>query len=158
MPPDGRLSKQELDERVAVLKRFRELLVRQREKFSDYMSLLERQRADIEKGDVDALVSHVELEQSIVSEIFSVQKVIDPLEDMYRASYHGAEPEGITELRSTLSTLKDEVVARNSENRALLKQRMEMLRHEIISVNNPYSKRRSVYSSPAEPTALDIKG
>jgi len=158
MPPDGRLSKQELDERVAVLKRFRELLVRQREKFSDYMSLLERQRADIEKGDVDALVSHVELEQSIVSEIFSVQKVIDPLEDMYRASYHGAEPEGITELRSTLSTLKDEVVARNSENRALLKQRMEMLRHEIMSVNNPYAKRRSVYSSPAEPTALDIKG
>jgi len=158
MPPDGRLSKQELDERVAVLKRFRELLVRQREKFSDYMSLLERQRADIEKGDVDALVSHVELEQSIVSEIFSVQKVIDPLEDMYRASYHGAEPEGITELRSTLSTLKDEVVARNSENRALLKQRMEMLRHEIMSVNNPYAKRRSVYSSPAGPTALDIKG
>jgi len=158
MPPDGRLSKQELDERVAVLKRFRELLVRQREKFSDYMSLLERQRADIEKGDVDALVSHVELEQSIVSEIFSVQKVIDPLEDMYRASYHGAEPEGISELRSTLSTLKDEVVARNSENRALLKQRMEMLRHEIMSVNNPYAKRRSVYSSPAEPTALDIKG
>ncbi len=158
MPPDGRLSKQELDERVAVLKRFRELLVRQREKFSDYMSLLERQRADIEKGDVDALVSHVELEQSIVSEIFSVQKVIDPLEDMYRASYHGAEPEGISELRSTLSTLKDEVVARNTENRALLKQRMEMLRHEIMSVNNPYAKRRSVYSSAAEPTALDIKG
>jgi hypothetical protein len=103
-------------------------------------------------------VSHVELEQSIVSEIFSVQKVIDPLEDMYRASYSGAEPEGITELRSTLTTLKDEVVSRNSENRALLKQRMEMLRHEIMSVNNPYAKRKSVYSSAAEPTALDIKG
>ena len=158
MPPDGHLTKEELGERVAVLKRFRELLVRQREKFGEYMDLLERQRSDIEKGDVDALVAHVDLEQGIVSEIFAVQKVIDPLEDMYRAAYSGREPEGVPELRATLTALKDEVVTRNSENRALLKQRMEMLRHEIMSVNNPYAKRKSVYSSAAEPTALDIKG
>ncbi|MBN2875484.1 MAG: flagellar export chaperone FlgN [Spirochaetales bacterium] len=158
MPPESGLSREELGERVAVLKRFRELLVRQRERFQDYMALLDRQRSDIEQGDVDALVSHVELEQGIVSEIFAVQKVIDPLEDMYRAVYAGAEPEGVAELRSTLSDLKEEVVVRNSENRALLKQRMEMLRHEIMSVNNPYTRRRSVYSSAAEPSALDIKG
>ena len=158
MPPDTRLSREELDERVAVLRRFRELLVRQRDKFKDYMALLESQRSDIEKGDVDALVAHVELEQGIVSDIFAVQKVIDPLEDMYRAAYSGVEPEGVAELRSTLSELKDEVIVRNTENRALLKQRMEMLRHEIMSVNNPYAKRKSVYASAAEPTALDIKG
>ncbi|MBU1078961.1 MAG: flagellar biosynthesis protein FlgN [Spirochaetes bacterium] len=158
MPPEGRLSQEELDERVAVLKRFRELLVRQRDKFSDYMALLERQRSDIESGDVDDLVSHVELEQGIVSEIFAVQKVIDPLEDMFRAAYAGGEPEGVVELRSTLAALKDEVAVRNSENRALLKQRMDMLRHEILSVKNPYAKRKSVYASAAEPTALDIKG
>ncbi len=158
MPPDGQLSRDELDERVAVLRRFRELLLRQRDKFSQYMDLLERQRADIEKGDVDALVAHVELEQGIVSEIFAVQKVIDPLEDMYRAAYAGKEPEGVTELRATLGTLKEEVTTRNAENRALLKQRMEMLRHEIMSINNPYAKRRSVYASAAEPTALDIQG
>ncbi|HOZ72404.1 MAG TPA: flagellar export chaperone FlgN [Spirochaetales bacterium] len=158
MPPDGKLSRQELDERVAVLKRFRELLVRQRDKFNEYMSLLERQRTDIESGDVDALVAHVELEQGIVSEIFAVQKVIEPLEDMYRSAYRGAEPEGVAELRSTLSELKDEVVVRNSENRALLKQRMDMLRHEIMSVGNPYAKRKSVYGSAAEPRALDIRG
>jgi len=158
MPPDGGLSRQELDERVAVLKRFRELLVRQRDKFHDYMGLLDRQRSDIENGDVDALVAHVELEQGIVSEIFAVQKVIDPLEDMYRSAYAGAAPEGVDELRSTLSTLKEEVVTRNTANRALLKQRMDMLRHQIMSVNNPYAKRKSVYSSAAEPTALDIKG
>jgi hypothetical protein len=158
MPPDGRLSKEELDERVAVLRRFRELLVRQRDKFRDYMDLLERQRADIEKGDIDALVAHVELEQGIVSEIFSVQKVIDPLEDMYRAAYAGAEPEGVSELRETLGELKEQVITRNSANKALLKQRMDMLRHQIMSINNPYNKRKSVYSSSPEPSALDIKG
>lgn len=77
---------------------------------------------------------------------------------MYRAAYAGTEPEGVAELKSTLSTLKDEVVTRNAENRALLKQRMDMLRHEIMTVSNPYAKRRSVYSSAAEPSALDIKG
>ncbi len=158
MPSNARLPKEEFEERVAVLKRFRELLVRQREKFSEYLSLLDRQRSDIESGDVDALVSHVEREQGIVSEIFAVQKVIAPLEDMYRAAYAGSEPEGVTELKTTLAELKDEVVSRNAENRALLKQRMDMLRREVMTVGGPYAKRKSVYASQAEPSALDIEG
>jgi len=158
MPSDSRLPKEELEQRVAVLRRFREMLVRQREKFSEYLAILDRQRSDIESGDVDALVSHVEREQGIVSEIFAVQKVIAPLEDMYRAAYAGAEPEGVTELKTTLAELKDEVVSRNAENRALLKQRMEMLRHEVMTVGGPYAKRKSVYASQAEPSSLDIEG
>ncbi len=153
-----RLSQSEIDERVAVLKRFRELLTRQRDKFRGYLEVLDRQRADIEKGDVDALVSHVEVEQSIVSEIFAVQKVIDPLEDIYRAAYSGAEPEGLPELKTTLTELKQEVIARNEENRALLKQRMEMIRNEIKSIRNPYAKKKSVYADIPEPRNLDIKG
>jgi len=158
MQSKSRLTQKELDERVSVLKRFRELLVRQRDKFKDYMTVLDRQRTDIEKGDVDALVAHVEMEQGMVAEIFAVQKVIDPLEDMYRAAYKGLEPEGLPELKESLSALKNEVVVRNTENRALLKQRMEMLRHEMMSINNPYSKRKSVYSGSSEPKALDISG
>ena len=88
MPPGHELSQTELDQRVAVLKRFRELLASQRDKFRSYMDLLDHQKRDIESGDVDALVAHVEAEQGIVAEIFAVQKVIAPLEDLYRAVYH----------------------------------------------------------------------
>ncbi len=158
MQNKSRLTQKELDDRVSVLKRFRELLVRQRDKFNEYMNVLDHQKTDIEKGDVDALVAHVEMEQAMVAEIFAVQKVIDPLQDMYRAAYKGAEPEGLPELRESLSLLKNEVVVRNSENRALLKQRMEMLRHEMMTINNPYAKRKSVYSEGPEPKALDISG
>ncbi len=158
MPAGKELSQAELDQRVLVLKRFRELLVRQREKFNSYLDVLSRQKSDIENGDVDDLVAHVEVEQSIVAEIFAVQKVIDPLEDMYRAAYRGAEPDGISDLKSTLALLKDEVVAKNEENRALLKQRMEMLRHQIMQISNPYTKKKSVYAEPAEPRSLDIHG
>lgn len=151
------LSKEELDKRVAVLKRFRELLVRQRDKFRDYLAVLDKQKLDIEHGDVDALVAHVEAEQGMVAEIFAVQKVLDPLEDMYKAAYHSSPPEGITELKDTLDELKTEVAKRNNENRALLKQRMDMLRHQIMNINNPYTRKKSVYADSPEPRALDIK-
>lgn len=170
MPPGHELSKEELDQRVAVLKRFRELLARQRDKFRSYMELLDHQKRDIESGDVDALVAHVEAEQGIVAEIFAVQKVIAPLEDLYHAvhkSSPGGPPDtqkarnpsdGIPELKTTLEALKNEVVQRNAENQALLKQRMDMLRHQIMSVNNPYTKRKSVYAQTPEPENLDIQG
>ncbi|OHD76970.1 MAG: hypothetical protein A3J97_14015 [Spirochaetes bacterium RIFOXYC1_FULL_54_7] len=180
MPPGRELSQAELDQRVAVLKRFRELLANQRDKFRSYMNLLDHQKHDIESGDVDALVAHVEAEQGIVAEIFVVQKVIAPLEDLYRAVYHtsgtndgasqttasgtagssasGDGPQGISELKNTLEALKNEVVQRNTENQALLKQRMDMLRHQIMSVNNPYTKRKSVYAQSPEPENLDIQG
>ncbi len=155
------LSAQELSQRVAVLKRFRELLVKQREKFSSYLQVLERQKQDIEKGevDVDALVSHVEIEQSIVSEIFTFQKVIDPLEDMYKAAYHVADiPRDIPQIQINLDQLKEEVLKRNQENRQLLKQRMSMLRQEITSLRNPFKKSNSVYGSSPGPSLIDIKG
>lgn len=153
------LSDKEFQQRVAVLKRFRELLERQREKFADYLKVLERQKADIESDNVDALVSHVEIEQSIVSEIFTFQKVIDPLEDMYRAAYHVAEiPSDIPRIQADLGELKEEVLKRNQENRGLLKQRMSMLRQEITGLRNPFQKSKSIYGSSAEPSVIDIRG
>ncbi len=65
-------------QRVAALRRFRELLVQQRAKFENYLMVLDHERADIESGDVDKLAAHVEIEEAIVSEIFTFQKVIDP--------------------------------------------------------------------------------
>ena len=78
------LTKEQLDERVAILKRFRQLLEQQRQKFRDYLVVLEKQAEMIGTENVDAMVQHADIEQSIVSEIHTIQKVINPLEDMYR--------------------------------------------------------------------------
>ena len=59
--------------RVAALRRFRELLVQQRAKFENYLTVLDYERNDIESGDVDRLAAHVEIEEAIVSEIFTFQ-------------------------------------------------------------------------------------
>jgi hypothetical protein len=152
-------TQEELGQRVATLRRFRELLVQQRAKFENYLSLLDRERADIESGDVDKLAAHVEIEEAIVSEIFTFQKVIDPLEQIYKAAYPAAaEDPQLPELRSTLDGLKDEVLRRSAENRSLLKRQMELVRAEIAGFRNPLASRASVYARAGEAALVDISG
>jgi hypothetical protein len=152
-------TKDEMGQRVATLRRFRELLVQQRAKFENYLKVLDHERADIESGDVDRLAAHVELEEAIVSEIFTFQKVIDPMEELYRAAYPAAEPDPeLPELRSTLNELKDEVLRRNAENRSLLKRQMDVMRSEISGFRNPLASRASVYARAGEAVLVDIQG
>ena len=150
---------EELGQRVAALRRFRELLVQQRFKFENYLMVLDHERADIESGDVDKLAAHVEIEEAIVSEIYTFQKVIDPLEQIYRAAYPAAGQENdLPELRDTLDELKGEVLRRNAENRALLKRKMEIVRGEIAGFRNPLASRASVYARQGEGALVDIQG
>lgn len=165
--------KGELERRAATLRRFRELLVQQRAKFQKYLLVLDHQKGDIETGDVDRLVAHVELEEQIVSEIFTFQKVIDPLEDMLRVAYPGSSEgsggafgavnaegghEDLPELKASLLDLRSEVLRRNAENRSLLKQRMETLRTEIAGLRMPMKARRSVYAQSGEASFVDLQG
>ena len=76
------ISPAELKKRVDVLKRFKELLKAQRDRFHTYLDTLDRQKDVIEQGSAEDLLKHVELEEKIVADIFSMQKVIDPLELM----------------------------------------------------------------------------
>uniref|UniRef100_A0A7C3E6Y0 Flagellar biosynthesis protein FlgN n=1 Tax=Gracilinema caldarium TaxID=215591 RepID=A0A7C3E6Y0_9SPIR len=152
------LSEEELAHRVAILKRFRELLQEQRNRFQEYLIVLDKQKDVIEKGDTDALISHVELEEKIVSDIFAIQKVIDPLEDLYRASYPERETE-VPKLKAALEELKNEAVQRSQRNRDLLSKRMDQLRSEIKTLrNNPFAARRSVYDNSGAASFVDIKG
>ncbi|MBR3548799.1 MAG: flagellar biosynthesis protein FlgN, partial [Treponema sp.] len=77
------LSKEELDERVAILKRFRALLEQQRTKFREYLKVLESQEKRINAEDAESLLAHTELEKRIVKGIASLQKVIVPMQDLY---------------------------------------------------------------------------
>ncbi|MDR3336836.1 MAG: flagellar biosynthesis protein FlgN [Treponema sp.] len=169
------LTDQELNRRMSILKRFRELLKAQRERFQQYLEALDKQKDVIEGGNAEALAVHVELEEQIVADIFSIQKVIDPLENMYRASYREnipkksrkgrsrkpeAETGDISTLKSALEDLKSEAMVRTERNKQLLTQRMTLVREEIKTIRkNPYSKKgRSLYSEVPAPALIDIEG
>lgn len=151
------LTQEQIDERVAILKRFRQLLEHQRQKFREYLTVLEKQQEMIQTENVDAMVSHAEIEQSIVSEIHTIQKVINPLEDMYRTTHPGIADSEIPKLKTDLEHLRKEVLVQNEKNRELLKSHMTVLRQQVVSLKNPYAKRSSVYASDSHTaTRVDI--
>ena len=152
------LTQEQIEGRVALLKRFRQLLEEQRSKFREYLVVLERQAQTISTNNIDAMVRHTEIEQSIVSELYSIQKVIDPLEVMYRDIHPGASDTEIPKLKTDLEHLRKEVLVQNEKNRELLKSHMTVLRQQVLSLKNPYANRTSVYASDSQSaTTIDIQ-
>jgi hypothetical protein len=169
--PEMDLSPGELSQRVAVIKRFRELLKAQRDRFNAYLNALDKQKNVIEKGTTDDLLRHVELEEKIVEDIFSIQKVLEPLDKMYHSvstevpakarqgtvQNSANENEDVSVLKKSLESLRAEAVIRAERNRELLAKRMTELRSEIKGLSkNAYSKRQSGNTAP--PSYIDIKG
>jgi len=163
------ISPDELKHRVEVIKRFKELLKAQRDRFHTYLDTLDRQKEVIEGGSAEDLLSHVELEEKIVEDIFSIQRVIDPLEKMYHSANmkvpakikhteekHSGHDE-VSGLKEALDGLKAEAVIRSERNRELLSKRMSELRAEIKTLrSNPYAKRSAGIA--VAPTQVDIRG
>jgi hypothetical protein len=162
------ISGEELSQRVAVLRRFRSLLTEQRDRFRSYLEALDKQQQVIETGTAEELIAHVELEEKIVADIFSIQKVIDPLDEMYRysggaypaeyAAHAEQTPHDVKGLKAALEELEKEAVIRSGRNRDLLSRRMAEIRSEIKALrSNPYLQSiRSAFSPP--PALVDISG
>jgi len=152
----------ELSQRVAILRRFRDLLERQRERFRSYLALLESQETAIDSGSGEEILAHVEMEERIVADIFSMQKVINPLEDMYRSvAPRNPADDGIPALRTSLEDMKARVQAQSARNRGLLSARMAGMRTEMDALKeNPFLKnvRRSVYGDVVTASLIDVKG
>ena len=140
------ISNQELEERVALLKKFRSLLQQQRDKFREYLTVLEKQENSIESENADALLAHTELEQQVVSNIMNLQKVIVPMSDLYKARGGDQKEESINALQNDLSNLQNQVLAQNKKNRDLLRSHIDSIRTQIASFRNPYKSRRSIYA------------
>jgi hypothetical protein len=166
------LDDEEVSRRVGILRRFRELLKAQRDRFQQYLEILDKQKDMIEEGNAEDAAAQVELEEKIVADIFSIQKVIDPLENMYRASYPlpkkgrksrskaaAEDAAGIPDLKSALEELKTEAVSRAKRNREMLSRRMAAIQTEIkIIRKNPYSRKsRSLYGEVPSPSLVDIE-
>ena len=170
----------ELSRRVAVIKRFRELLQTQRDRFQTYLNTLDKQKEVIQKGTTDDLLRHVELEEKIVADIFSIQKVIDPLEKMYQSTRLNSVPmeksvkgragsgesksgkiksgeDEVFSLKEALDGLKAEAIIRSERNRELLSKRMAELSSEIKSLKrNSYTRRK--FDNGPTPSLIDLKG
>jgi len=143
------ITQEELNERVALLRRFRSLLEQQRGKFQEYLNVLEKQQNSITEENPEALLAHTELEQQVVKNLASLQKVIVPMSKMY----HSGSPVGtvqetaeINKIQDELSDLQTKVLKQNEINRDLLRIHMEQLKTRLANMKNPYKNTHSVYA------------
>ncbi len=143
------LTQEELDERVAILKRFRALLEQQRTKFREYLKVLESQEAKICEENTESILAHSELEAEIVKGIGSLQKVIVPMQELYNSRYATYNPSDVipvSAIQKELASLQTQVLAQNERNRNLLKTHMTQLKTQIQEFRNPYRSLASVYA------------
>ena len=156
MPPQ--LSKEERLERAALLRRFKRLLEEKRGKFREYLNALEAQERSIAAGDAERIEKQSLLGEAIVSEICTIQKVIEPIEAMYRDMYSskGAasdEETFIPQLQADLSKMQRDIEKQNDKNRSLLKSAMGQLRSEIAQLKKPYA-RKNVFAAESDSASI----
>lgn len=155
------ITQEELDERVAILHRFRKLLQEQRNKFQEYLNVLEKQKESISEEDPEKILAHTELEQQVVKNIVNLQKVIVPVSKMYTSSSPLSQTEEdreISRIQNDLSDLQDKVLKQNEINRDLLRIHIEQIRAQISNFKNPYKNNRSVYANqPASKVATMVQ-
>ena len=68
------LTQEELNERVAILRRFKSLLEEQRGKFREYLNVLEKQQDSITSENPESILAHTELEQQVVKNLAAFQE------------------------------------------------------------------------------------
>lgn len=145
-----------LDQRIAVLRRYRRMLELQRERLQDYLALIDTRERAVRAGDVDSLEQYTQAEQGVIKGIMAVQRCLEPLADMYRQAAPEGSPD-IDELHERLEGLRRKILARNEESLGLLKGQMDQIRTEITGLRVPGAK-RSVYAAVAEPQLLNVLG
>lgn len=144
------ISKEELDERKAILRRFRTLLEEQRNKFREYLNVLEKQQNSIATENAENLLTHTEIEKQVVSNLTNLQKVIVPMTKMYNTingKMDVQEDEENSKIQGELSDLKSKVLKQNEINQDLLRVHVDILRKQISNFKNPYKNNRSVYAN-----------
>lgn len=150
------LTQKELDERVAILQRFRNLLEKQRNKFREYLHVLEQQQDTIANEDGDGMIAQTELETQILEHITGLQKVIVPMQSLYQTvagDIPAADNASIEQMQDDLERIRRQVLNQNEKNRDLLRAHIKQIRSQLdtLTRQSPYRGRRSVY---AENTAV----
>lgn len=152
------ITHEELLERVALLRKFKSVLEQQRNKFKEYLSVLEKQQNSIESENPETILAHTELEQQVVKNISNLQKVIVPMSKMYKSlgvsQNQMPEIEHIQNIQRDLADLQNKVLVQNQINRDLLRVHINQIKTQIQNFNNPYKNARSVYAQTERVASL----
>ncbi|MFP4442152.1 MAG: hypothetical protein ACLFST_03455 [Spirochaetia bacterium] len=138
----------------AILNRLRKLLSEQQKKFEAYIRCLKLESVSIQEDDAEKLNNQTLIEKEILSEIIRLQRVIEPLEELYSRNIPAGTPE-LNRLRKAVTEMRSAAASLNLENRNRIRERLSSLRTEISGLRIP-KNRRSPYSNLGSPAMLDM--
>ena len=150
-------NQRELNERIAFLHRFKDALIRQRERFQAYLDLLERSGVASESPD-EVLEFHVALEEAVVRDIAHFEQTIRPLEAIYEAHRTDEDPPNdIPQIRSALTRTREQLINRTRISRAQLRRQIEEItrRGEPVRLSPPGGYRRTS-AAPESASLVDV--
>ncbi|MFW6362541.1 MAG: hypothetical protein ACOC0D_01740 [Spirochaeta sp.] len=151
-------SDQDITQREAILRRLRHMLEQQRERFQEYLVVLDRQQTAINQDSVDFLAQQVEMETAVLEQIIQTQKTIVPLEQMYQElSRESVFPADISELQKNLTDMRIRISSHNEGNRARLSERIEQMRMKASQLRVP-NRHASPYAAISGGQMVDIHG
>ncbi len=141
-------TEQEIDERVEILKKLKSLLESERNKFREYLKVLETQEISIQNEDTVSIAAHTKLEEEVVKNISNIQKVIVPMTELYKSAKTEnplENDENILKIQNDLTELQKKVSIQNQKNQNLLRTILPKVKVQIENFRNPYKNLKNVY-------------
>ncbi|MGI9256644.1 MAG: flagellar export chaperone FlgN [Salinispira sp.] len=144
-----------IEQRIKLLNRLRQMLEAQREKFHHYLNILEKQEDAIISANTEALENHMHMEHQIIRDIQEIQKIITPIDAMYRKIYPD-QKEDIKHLQESLHQLREQALIHNAHNRELLIRHRDEIKQQVDNFRHSRS-RKSVYTRSVPARMIDVE-
>ncbi len=139
-----------------LITKIRENLLEQRKRLQDYLEILESEKRDISKKDINGLESHIVLEKRIIEELESFKKVLAPMELVYYNSPYKKDTL-IKQLTESINRLAGSVKEKSRLNTDELDTILTKLKADINSKDRKRAAERTGYGL-VEPVLVDISG
>jgi flagellar biosynthesis/type III secretory pathway chaperone len=139
-----------------LVKKIRDNLVSQKERLTTYLKVLDEENNDIKASDSDKLLEHISIERSIIEELNSFKKVLEPLDLIYNNSPYKKD-NTISNLKSKLEQLTTDIKDKQSVNIDLLTNTVDNIGKRLEEISAQNKKNKATYDN-IRSSYVDIVG
>ena len=138
-----------------------ELYSRQAGILGKYLEVSAEEMSALSVRDTDKLTVYHHIKDALEKKLKAIQKVIFPLEHMYKQKYEDTDSivydNPLENIKTEIEELKKEIIAGIGRNRELLNTQLASLKEELqkMRVYNPY---KSALKKNVMPAFIDITG
>ena len=139
-----------------LIKKIRNNLVSQKERLTTYLKVLDEENNDIKTQDADKLLEHISIEKSIIEELNSFKKILEPLDLIYNNSPYKKD-DIISNLKSKLEQLTSNIKDKQDINIELLTNTVNSIGLKLQEVSAQNKKNKPTYNN-IQSAYVDIIG